>query len=82
MMVHVVVVCKLSSYILDATVHYAHNNSDVICLFYLTVVSMKLSYILKTSHFFSSFDSEFFDSGTPENEQDNVKQVQRGRLWE
>ena len=36
---------------------------------------MRLLYSLKSSSFFNTFDSDFFDGGTPENESDVVKQV-------
>lgn len=36
---------------------------------------MKLLYVLKSTFFFTSFDSDFFDDETPENERDDIKQV-------
>lgn len=41
---------------------------------------MQLLYVLKSAYFFTSFDSDFFDSGTPENDRDDVKQVATGIL--
>lgn len=36
---------------------------------------MRLLCVLKSSPFFTSFDSDFLGGGTPENESDNIKQV-------
>ena len=47
----------------------------IMCLFSCSTVSMQQLFTLKSSPFFNSFESDFLDGETPENESDYVKQV-------